>query len=135
MQIEALLCDAATVRENLLHILGGGINRIWRPSFPAPLGVDLALVLTLSTVETQEQHRIRVVVQTADGRSLAEIKGEFGISPGPDVRAGERLAVPLVLPLKAVQVPAEGIYSVEVLVDGQLQRSLTFTAAKPAEKA
>jgi hypothetical protein len=38
MDIEALLCDAATVRENVLHILGGGLGQLWRDVYPARLG-------------------------------------------------------------------------------------------------
>ena len=39
--VTALLCDYASVREGLLNILGGGVNRLWRAELPAPLdGVD-----------------------------------------------------------------------------------------------
>ena len=40
----ALLCDAATERDGLLNVLGGGITVATRPEFPAPLGMTLALV-------------------------------------------------------------------------------------------
>ncbi len=137
MQVEALLCDAATVRENLLHILGGGITRIWRPSFPAPLGLDLALMLTMTKTEAQEKHRLRVTIMTEDGKTLAELTGEFGIAPGAgtELKPGERLVIPVALPLRDVQVPGEGIYSIEVLIDAQLQRSFTFVAALSARKS
>lgn len=128
MQIEAFLCDAATVRENLLHVLGGGVTRIWPPTFPGKLGLDLALMLTLTQTEAQEKHRIRVVVQTADGKALAEAKAEFKVAPGPDVQPGERVGVPLAFSLTDVPIPGEGVYSVEVLIDGQLQRSFSFAA-------
>lgn len=132
MQVEALLCDAATVREGLLHVLGGGITRIWRPQFPAPLNVDLALVLTLVPAEAQERHRLRVLVLTADGTQLAETRAEFGLGAlPPNLQPGERLIAPVVLPLRPVQLPGPGTYSVEVLIDGQLQRSFTFVAAPP----
>lgn len=129
MQVEALLCDAATVRESLLHVLGGGVTRIWRPQFPAALGVDLALVLTLAQSEAQEKHRLRVLVQTADGAKLAEAIAEIGVAPSADLKPGERITVPVALSLRQVPIPADGIYGVEVLIDGILQRSFTFVAA------
>jgi hypothetical protein len=129
MQVEALLCDAATVRENLLHVLGGGIARIWRPQFPALLGLDLALVFTLTPSEAQEKHRLRVLVQTADGAKLAEVIADFGVKPSADLKPGERMIVPVPLSLRQVPIPAEGVYGVEVLVDANLQRSFTFVAS------
>ncbi len=134
MQVEALLCDAATVRENLLHVLGGGITRVYRPQFPATLGLDLALILTLTQSEAQEKHRLRVLVQTADGAKLAEAIADIGVSPSGDIKPGERMIVPVALSLKEVQVPAEGVYGVEVLVDKSLQREFTFVAALMAAK-
>jgi hypothetical protein len=41
----AVLCDAVSVRDGLLHILGGGITKVGRPSVPTPFGVQLALML------------------------------------------------------------------------------------------
>jgi hypothetical protein len=130
VQVEALLCDAATVRENLLHVLGGGITRIYR-QFPATLGLDLALVLTFTQSEAQEKHRLRVLVQTADGAKLAEAIAEIVVTPSLDLKPGERMTVSVALSLRQVPIPAEGIYGVEVLIGGLLQRSFTFVAAPP----
>lgn len=129
MQIEAFLCDAATVRENLLHVLGGGITRVWRPSFPAPLGAQLAVMLTMAPSEAQEKHRIRILVLTEDGGRVGEIKGEFQVSPGPDVKPGERISLPVVMDLRPLEIKREGTYSIELLIDGQLQRSFSFVAS------
>ena len=41
----ATLCDFAQVREGLLFVSSAGITRVYRESFPAPIGVMLALVL------------------------------------------------------------------------------------------
>ena len=71
MDIEALLCDAVTVRENLLHVLGGGLGQIWRESYPAPLGAELALLLTLHPSETADEHELRVLIQDTDGKQIA----------------------------------------------------------------
>jgi hypothetical protein len=138
VQVDAFLCDAATVREGLLNVLGAGITRIWREGFPAPLGMQLAFVLTVHPTEAAEQHRFRVVVQNADGATVAQIDAEFGLNPpldatpGPGPQPGEMLAAPAVLDLRNVGVPEPGAYSVELLLDGQHVRSLPFIAAVPA---
>jgi uncharacterized protein DUF6941 len=128
MRVEVLLCDAATVRENLLHVLGAGINRIARPVYPAKLGLDLALLFTIAPTEAQERHRLRVVVQTSDGNKIAEFSAEFQVAPAGALQPGERMMTPVVLPLKEVQLPSEGVYGIEILIDGQMQHSFTFVA-------
>jgi hypothetical protein len=81
MDIEALLCDAATVRENVLHILGGGLGQLWRDVYPAPLGADLALLLTLHPSETTDEHELRILIQDADGKRFAQLDATFSIGP------------------------------------------------------
>jgi hypothetical protein len=131
MRLEAFLCDAATVREGLLHILGAGVSRIPRPSFPAPLNAQLAMVATLMPVEARTQHSLAVVVQGMDGLRVAEVTGQFGVGTLPaGIQPGEPLAVPIVLDLRQVMIPGQGTYSVEVLVDSQLAKSLPFMVSQ-----
>jgi hypothetical protein len=122
----ALLCDAASVRENLLNVLGGGISAITREMFPAPLNVDLALVLAIHPSELAESHLLRVRVVGEDGQEIAAIDGQFGPAQvsGPQPRS--EVQQPLVLPLRHVGVPTPGRYSVEINVDKTHLRSLDF---------
>jgi len=131
MEIEALLCDAVTVREGLLHVLGGGANTLWREAYPAPLGVDLGLLLTLHPSEATEAHHVRIILQDEDGKVVAQLDAEFTINQPatePAVRPGQMLYVPLAIPLRNVPIPNAGSYSVELLVDKQHRRSLPVTA-------
>ena len=50
MHLDALLCDAATVRDSLLHILGGGIVKMAPLQYPAPIPAILALQLTFDRI-------------------------------------------------------------------------------------
>jgi hypothetical protein len=143
VQVQALLCDAATIREGLIHILGGGVTRVWRGPFPARLGIDLAMVFTLHPTELGEKHRLKVVVQSTDGAQVANLDAEFEVGPAhpvieveppekPEARVpGESSVVPVVVPLREVPLPGPGSYSIEVLVDGQHIQSLFFLAAAP----
>ena len=72
-----MLCDAATVREGLLHILGGGITRLNRPSFPAPLGAALALQISVHPTEASVSHRVEAIIQGEDGSQIAKATAQY----------------------------------------------------------
>jgi hypothetical protein len=131
MTVDALLCDAATVREGMLHVLGGGVTRIWRPAFPAPLGLSLALLVTLEPAEARQPHKLTVILQDQDGQVGAQLDGQFGVASPTGAKPGERLLVPVVLNLLPVAIPKAGTYSLELLIDGHLERSLAFVAGLP----
>ncbi len=126
----ALLCDAATVREGLINVLGGGIARINRVEYPAQLQASLALVVLLHRLEQAKPHELQIVVQDADGKELAEAIGGFEGTAGPDADSTERAYVSLALPIAQVQLAGPSMYSVEISIDGHHQRSISFRAVR-----
>lgn len=125
----ALLCDAATVREGLLHILGGGITRAGRPLYPAPVGLTLALRVLVHPTEADATHRLDVLLQGEDGQQVAQLEIEFGISDRSTLAPGEQVSVPLPIPFPAqVALPTPGAYSFELLIDGIHQATVPFQA-------
>jgi hypothetical protein len=127
----ALLCDAATVREGLLHILGGGVTRAGRVTFPAPLNLTLALRILVHPTEAERDHQLQIRLQGADGQLVADVGVDFGVRDTGSLAPGEMasLPIPIALP-EAVQLPAPGRYSFEVLIDGIHQASVPFTATR-----
>jgi len=128
MEVDAFLCDAATVREGLLHILGGGITRLGRAGFPAQFGCDLAVMVQLHPIEAQDEQRLRTVVVDGDGNELGRLEGSFRASPSPTLEPGELVSVPFVVGLSGLQIPGPGTYSVELLLNGSHVRSLRVDA-------
>jgi hypothetical protein len=127
----ALLCDAATVREGLLHILGGGITRLHRAEFPAPMQVTLVVQVVLTPTEIQFPHDIVARIQTEDGDVVVQANGHLDAGePNPMLEPGESVILPLVIHLHDVVMPAAGGYSIEVAVDDVHQTSLTFRAVQ-----
>jgi hypothetical protein len=125
----ALLCDAATVREGLLHVLGGGVTRAGRPSYPAPLALTLALRILIHPTEADRPHSLDVRLQGEDGQEAARIEIEFGLQTTAHLEAGEQASLPLPIPLpEQVQLPAPGRYSFELLIDGIHQATVPFIA-------
>lgn len=128
----ALLCDAATVREGLLHILGGGITEIVRSEYPAELGLTLALRIMVHQTEVEHPHQLQIIVQGEDGQKVTEVHAQVEAEPPPDgIEPGEEgeLLIPWNFPGRP-KLPAPGRYSMELLIDGVHQRSIPFKATQ-----
>jgi hypothetical protein len=95
----ALLCDAATVREGLLHVLGGGVTRAGRAQYPSPLGLTLALRILVHPTEAERPHNLDIRLQGEDGQPVAAVGVEFGVSDPGAVEPGEQISVPFPLPM------------------------------------
>jgi hypothetical protein len=124
----ALLCDAATLREGMLHILGGGATRLGRPRFPAPMFVTLALMTLQEREEALRGHVVEIVIVGSDDEVV--YRSETAI-PAPSlahVAEGEQVAVPLIVPLSDVLLPQPGIYRLLVVSDSEQGAMLAFHA-------
>jgi hypothetical protein len=130
----ALLCDAATVREGLLHILGGGITQIIRDEYPAELSVTLALRIMVHPTEMPEAHQLRIVVQGEDGEQITEVRADVRVANPELVPVGEEgeLLIPWDFPGRP-KLPTTGRYSMEILIDGVHQGTVPFRARTLAE--
>jgi hypothetical protein len=126
----ALLCDAATVREGLLHVLGGAITRVGRPGFPAPLALAVALNVVGEADELSESHAVTVdVVHDESGERVGGVRLEFEIAES-DLAPGEPLSLSLAVsfPADAVTLPRPGAYRIGLAVDDGEVTQLRFTA-------
>lgn len=122
-----LLCDAATTREGLLSILGGGVNILRQPAFPAPLGASLAILLEFDGDELKHPHKIAVEIrQDGGGPSILQMEARWDVGPADVFDPRLTNYVPLVLPLQPVGVPEPGHYRLTLSVDGQDVGALTF---------
>lgn len=133
----ATLCDSATVREGLLHLLGGGITRVYRTPLPAPLGVALALMIRIpqDVAELRLPHEIQVTVLN-DAGMVNQGMGAFqtGELP-PRIEPGESLLVPFVMPVNGVAIFAHGRHWIDVSVDNGEPTHLEFWVLHPDELA
>ena len=127
----AALCDAASVRENLLNILGAGATHILRPSYPSPLGATLALQFMINHADAESDHQVVAVVESRNGEVLGRLSMDLVLrQPGLNiVPAGEEVSIPLVaIQLAMVPLPRPGPYVVNVSLDGELKTELPFIA-------
>jgi hypothetical protein len=119
----AILCDHVSVREGLLIVVGGGITRLWRENLPAPLNVELALLLEMSSMELGGSHEVAVIDE--DGGEVARFQG--GLQVGArDLDPGETQLVPLAVKFGPTGVSHHGRYSMEISLDGRHVQSVGF---------
>lgn len=123
----ALHCDAASAREGLLHVLGGGITRVGRPQFPAPLGTALALRFILDEDEYDVEHSLDLRLVQDEGSEVFGLTGAFQIARR-DEHPGEDVAAVIALPLSAVILPAAGFSTFEISIGDDRLGSVRFRA-------
>lgn len=125
----AVLCDAASIRDGLLHMLGGGISLFGRESFPAPFDATLALVFELSNVShTGESHAIDIRAHRFGGLDspIFEVHTVITTEPGADPEAFQY--APFVFNLRNAGLPEAGSYEITVHLDGAPVTSVRFHA-------
>lgn len=134
--VSALLCDFATVREGLLHVLGGGVTRIWRPTLPATLGVSLALTLEVPRDEVLLPHEVQVMIKDSDRNLLAEVTGGTQAPQLPiRLEPEEAVLVSLALPLQSINVLRYGRHDLDISVDKVSVRTLHAWVLHPDERS
>lgn len=124
----AVLCDAATIRENLLQVLGAGISQLVRGNYPAPLGADIALMLYLDgDPDGEVQHRVSGECRLQDKTGEPVFGFEYTLRTTIEPGLGAQ-SVSAVIPATALGLPAPGSYEISIKVDGSQIGVIPFTA-------
>ena len=121
----AFLADAADVSMGKLFVLGGAFDTIHVPGFPATHPVLAVVVrLLLSPIDLDRKHTLQVLLLNADGKHLASANGELTVPKAPGSPPGWKQTV--ILPLRFLNVPfqSEGHYSIEILANDHMLKSI-----------
>ncbi len=137
--LAAVLCDKATVREGLLHVLGAGISQIHHPEYPASLECELAMLVLVERDEYDSDHGIRVTINSSS-QTVAELR--FDWPAGGEIQLREPSlpgTAPIAVSLAPVLLPAPDVYSIRYELDGEFALEQPFiahvsTAAQPRER-
>lgn len=122
-------CRYVEVNENLATIVGGGIDRIWVPTFPPPTPVQVLcatrVVAELDELDDPEggepQHTLTSRVFGPDMEIVSELSQPFGV--GGEV-VDPTIDPAVIIPIGVVFEPVGlGQHTVEIAVD---DRSATF---------
>src|SRR5262245_15290855 len=105
----AILCDFAQVREGVLFVSSGGINRMYRAQTPAPMGVYLALVVDVGPEEVHRVHSIRIIVTAlAAGLRLGELNAALEVERSPGTDPALPILAPIAIDLNPIALPDYG---------------------------
>jgi hypothetical protein len=122
----AILSDVAYLRDGLVYLLAGGINRV-AANLPGTLNVSLTVMVELEAVEFDVPHQITVKIVHADTATrIGDASGQFQSGDTSRLGPGEPMLLPIVVPLRNIRLPHHGAYDIHVSVDGELQQMLTF---------
>jgi len=123
MTIEvAVLCDAATDDNGKLNLLGA-FNLIATQQLPA-MRPACAIALRITFAQAEEgAHRVRFNFVDADGKPIMPNVMEiaFNVTMPPDLHFCTRN---FIVNFQQLQLPAAGLYSVDILVDDRSQASI-----------
>jgi len=127
----AILSDVAYVRDGLVYLLAGGINRV-TTELPGTLNVALTVMVELEATEFGQSHQINVKIVHADTTTrVGEASGQFHSGDTSKLAPGEPMLLPLVVTLKGIQLPLHGSYDIHVSVNAEPQQLLTFRCLPP----
>lgn len=129
------LCDRATVREGLLHILGAGVTQC---SLQLPSTPDLDCALLIQAEEAHElagQHTLRATLMhgEADRLGVVELLWDAPhVDPKTDPAVPQQPLpqLPVVVPLRGVILSQDGEYRVEIEIDSTKMAEAHFTVTK-----
>jgi hypothetical protein len=130
-----LLCDAASVREGLLFVMGGGVSQTMRPDYPSSLDVSLAMRIFVHPTEANEPHKIVGILNDEDGHEVTKFEVQTAAIDTSGIPAGIEPEIMFAWDFPArPDIPHPGKYSFEILIDGNHQRSVPFTAVQTGDE-
>jgi hypothetical protein len=130
MEIEFLItADSVEAVSGKLYMLGGGWDRWTSQSYPAAIRMGIAIGVLVPWDQTNEKHRLTVLVKDADGQQVVppigaevEVGRAPGLTPGTTQRA--ILAINAGFPL-----PKPGRYEISVTAPDGSEKRVAFDAA------
>lgn len=126
-----ILADHAEAINGKIYLMGGGWDVRTVRDFSQPVPLTLALAVLVPWTATNQRHRLQVRVEDADGRQLAEVKGEFVAGRPPHLTEGTTQRIPLAFQHIPVLLGGPGIYVVIAALNDQDQKRTTFNAVAP----
>jgi hypothetical protein len=130
-----ILADYATIREGVLNVLGGGINKLQKSFFPAPMSATVALMVKPeSTDDVRGEHTIEVsITRAAANELIAEVQLKWPGAPPAEDLPVPLPSIPIVVPTDDISLPDAGLYSLFVKLDGVEAGRLEFVARQAGD--
>lgn len=128
----AVIADFVRAEGGVAHGLGLGIDTVTAPAVPTGHNIGLLARFTFSRHECGRPHRLELIFQDIDGERLAEINATVE----PEWVEGQPTGWPtgvLVGINFGVPLPNLGIYSLEMLLNDNLVKSMPLRVVSPPD--
>jgi hypothetical protein len=149
--VDAMLCDSATLADGKLYVQGAGWNLISSSQFPfVQARIGLALVIGVPYTATNDNHELRIRLETEDGelRPLGPPVGppsetgenqrammvgaQFNVGRPPMLQPGDRQNLPFAVNFDQIEFEAAGAYAFALEMDGAGINRLPFRVVAAA---
>lgn len=126
-----IVSDYVRSDQGLLHVIGGGIQRIALPAVPTVITLGVGLRLLLEPDEANRRHQMQLNLRRTDGEKVAGVNVDFSGSPTPETSTNVPFGVTLALNAPFA-IPAYGTYQLDLLVGGAKLKSVAMEVTAPA---
>ncbi|HXP19020.1 MAG TPA: hypothetical protein VN840_05150 [Streptosporangiaceae bacterium] len=126
-----MLADYATIREGLLHVLGGGITRLIRDPLPASMGAVVAMMLQPEDLDDlQASHTLEVFVTGSGDEGVRAVAKAVMTLPGTTTAGALLPTLPVVVPIQSIPLTMTGMHQITVALDGTVVGTLEYEVLK-----
>jgi hypothetical protein len=131
MELTAFLCNHAEAQNNLLNVLGGGIDRALIPagrSEPFTVSLSLGIIVEVPSMATDQEHTVDVALADEDGHPVEVQKGldecepfraqfRFNVGRPHHLEDGETQSLAFALNIPVLQFEKLGLYVFTISID------------------
>ena len=125
-----LLCANAEWTDEartLVTLIGAGANAVQTDDpFPWPLRAYCGLVISADGTDFEQSVNIQIEIVDLDGLTLGVVNINWAISRPLNYVPGLRFRQSFPADLSGFILPAKGMYSLHVKIDGSIQKQLPF---------
>ncbi|HEX8345873.1 MAG TPA: hypothetical protein VF657_14210 [Actinoplanes sp.] len=128
-----LLCDHVRPEGGMVHLLGGGIERVGLPQVPAVVPLGVAARVTFDDAEVKAAvHSADLSIIGPDDGTVLEVRGVVAIQPPANMPDGWATSSGVVANV-LVPVQAFGVHAVHLTVDEQPLKIVRFVVHRIGE--
>lgn len=123
----AILSNASDAREGVVSILSAGWDTSWRQDFPTPFIGALTIRALFHPTETGRVWTFRIEFHDEDGGLLQEpMTLPMNVQHNPNLPVGWDVSALATVGIMGLPIPRAGVYSIEILCEGNHLRTIPF---------
>ena len=126
----ALLADFVRVEGGTAHLVAAGIDTVYSETVPVGQNLGLLARLTFTKEDGSKAHKVEILFRDPQNNPLVRLEAQVTVARPKDLPRGWPTGV-FIGRNFGVPLPAYGIYSLVISVDGHELKSIPLRVAKP----